>query len=83
MACATWAAPQEALAAIEEALGLWRELVAANPAHQPGLVMTLQNLGAGLRDLGRPQEALAATRKHSPSTGNWPLPTPPTSPNSP
>ncbi len=55
--------PQEALAAIEEALGLWRELVAANPAHQPGLVMTLQNLGAGLRDLGRPQEALAATEE--------------------
>ena len=55
--------PQEALAAAEEALGLWRELAAANPAHQPELAGSLHNVGAGLRDLGRPQEALAATEE--------------------
>jgi tetratricopeptide (TPR) repeat protein len=50
---------QEALADFEEALALWRELAAANPAHQPNLARTLQNRGASLRDLGRHQGALA------------------------
>ena len=50
---------QEALADDEEALALWRELAAANPAHQPDLATTLQSHGVSLRGLGRHQEALA------------------------
>ena len=51
---------QDALAAQEEALGLYRELAAANPAHQPNLARALNSYGASLRDLGRHQDALAA-----------------------
>jgi len=50
---------REALADKEEALTLWRELAAADPAHQPNLALTLQTCGLSLRDLGRHQEALA------------------------
>ncbi len=51
---------REALAAEEEALALWRDLAAANPAHQPNLANALTGYGASLRDLGRHREALAA-----------------------
>jgi tetratricopeptide (TPR) repeat protein len=51
---------REALAAREEALALWRDLAAANPAYQPDLAGALNNYGTSLRDLGRNREALAA-----------------------
>jgi len=60
--------PQEAVAATEEALALYRELAAANPAHQPELAATLTSLGLHLSNLGRPQEALAATEE---ALGLW------------
>src|SRR5262249_35996837 len=50
---------EEALADKEEALGLWRDLAAANPAHQPDLARALNNRGYSLRDLGYHQQALA------------------------
>ena len=51
---------REALAANEEALALYRDLAAANPAHQPHLANALNSYGTSLRDLGRHREALAA-----------------------
>jgi tetratricopeptide (TPR) repeat protein len=62
------AGPRETLAAAEEAVGLWRDLAAANPAHRPSLAMALTGLGAGLNDLGRPREALAAAEE---AVGLW------------
>jgi tetratricopeptide (TPR) repeat protein len=54
---------QEALAPTEEAVGLYRQLTADNPAHQPGLADALGNLGSRLAGLGRYQEALAPTEE--------------------
>jgi hypothetical protein len=52
---------EEALAAIEEATGVYRELAAARPdAFRPDLAASLTNLSNGLGDLGRREEALAA-----------------------
>ena len=51
---------RDALAALEEALALYRELAAANPAHQPDLASALNSYGVSLADLGRHREALAA-----------------------
>ena len=52
---------EEALAAIEEAVGIRRELTAARPdAFRPDLASTLNNLSILLAGLGRPEEALAA-----------------------
>ena len=39
---------QQALANLEEALGLWRDLAAASPAHQPQLAAVLNNRGLSL-----------------------------------
>ena len=52
---------EEALAAIEEATGLYRELARARPdAFAPDLARSLNNLSVQLADLGRREEALAA-----------------------
>ena len=51
---------RDALAAMEEAVALWRDLAAANPAHQPDLANALNHYGISLRDLGRHRDALAA-----------------------
>jgi tetratricopeptide (TPR) repeat protein len=50
----------EALAAHDEALGLWRDLATQQPArHTPDLATSLDSLGGSLRELGRYPEALA------------------------
>jgi len=55
---------EEALAATEEAVGIYRELAQANPqAFLPDLAMSLNNLGAMLSELGRREEALRATQE--------------------
>src|SRR5205823_1870092 len=55
---------EEALAAIEEAAGLYRELAAAHPdAFRPDLAASLNNLSIGLDALGRREEALAASEE--------------------
>ncbi len=52
---------EEALAAGEEAAGIYRELAAARPdALRPDLARALRNLSVRLADLGRREEALAA-----------------------
>jgi tetratricopeptide (TPR) repeat protein len=52
---------EEALAAIEEAAGIYRLLAAARPqAFLPDLAASLNNLSVRLADLGRLEEALAA-----------------------
>ena len=52
---------EEALAAIEEAVTIRRELARARPdAFLPDLAMSLNNQSHGLSDLGRREEALAA-----------------------
>ncbi|WCN80931.1 tetratricopeptide repeat protein [Micromonospora sp. LH3U1] len=51
----------EALAAIEESLGIRRQLADADPAaHLPNLAMSLNNLSVDLTKVGRRDEALAA-----------------------
>jgi Tetratricopeptide repeat len=59
---------QEALAATEESVGLWRPLARDNPAHQPDLARALDDFGNRLGDLGRHQMALAAGEE---SVGLW------------
>ena len=52
---------EDALAAIEEAVAICRELAAARPdAFRPDLASSLSNLSIRLADLGRREEALAA-----------------------
>ncbi len=51
---------RDALAAFREALALYRDLAAANPAHQPALANALNSYGNSLTDLGRHRDALAA-----------------------
>ena len=52
---------EEALAAIEEAVALYRDLAAARPeAFIPDLATSLNNLSVHFGDLGRREEALAA-----------------------
>jgi hypothetical protein len=52
---------EDALAAIEEATGIYRELAAARPdAYRAALAMSLNNLSNGLAGLGRWEEGLAA-----------------------
>jgi hypothetical protein len=56
--------PEEALAAIQEAVTLFRELAAARPdAFRPDLAQSLNNLSGRLDVLGRPEEALAAIQE--------------------
>jgi tetratricopeptide (TPR) repeat protein len=53
-----------ALAAVEEAAGLYRELARANPeAFRPALATSLNNLGNRLSEVGRRVEALAAVEE--------------------
>ena len=55
---------EEALAAAEEAVRLYRTLAQARPdAFMPDLAMSLNNLANMLSDLGRPEEALAAAEE--------------------
>ena len=55
---------EDALAAIREAAGIYRELAAARPdVFRPDLAMSLTNLSSGLADLGRREDALAAIRE--------------------
>ena len=65
-----------ALAAAEEALGIWREL-AAEPGHRAGLAWTLLNLGIDLRDLAGSGElvsgSLRAATIYRREGGEWPL----------
>jgi tetratricopeptide (TPR) repeat protein len=54
----------QALAAAEEAVGVYRRLVERNPAaYEPDLAGALNNLGICLSGLGRREEALAATEQ--------------------
>ena len=76
---------EEALAAIDEAVSLYRRLAAARPdAFTPDLARSLNNLSIRLADLGRREEALAAIDEAVTATGGWPPPartrSPPTSP---
>ncbi len=59
---------QEALAAAEEAAGMWRQLARDDPAYQPDLAATLNNLSVRRAELGRSQEALAAAEE---AAGMW------------
>jgi len=55
---------EEALAAIQEAVTIRRELAAARPdAFRPGLAVSLTNLAIYLGDLGRREDALAAIQQ--------------------
>jgi tetratricopeptide (TPR) repeat protein len=55
---------EEALAAIQEAAGVYRELAAARPdAFRPDLAGSLNNLSLRLGGLGRREEALAAIQE--------------------
>ena len=52
---------EDALAAIEEAVPIFRELAAARPdAFRPGLATSLNDLSLRLADLGQREDALAA-----------------------
>jgi hypothetical protein len=59
---------QEALAATEEAVSLWRPIARGNPAHQPALALVLNSLGVHLIRVGRDQEALTAAEE---AVGLW------------
>ena len=55
---------EDARAATQEAVDIYRRLAAGSPtAYAPHLANALDNLGGRLGDLGRPEEALAATRE--------------------
>ena len=55
---------EDALAAIQEATGICRELAAAHPGQfRPDLASSLNNLSGSLTDLGRREEALAAIQE--------------------
>ena len=57
-------ADEEALAAIQAAVDVYRRLAAANPArYEPDLAMSLNNLSNGLSDTGANEEALAAIQE--------------------
>ena len=68
---------EEALAAIQEAADIYRELAAARPdAFRPDLAMSLSNLAFSLADQGRQVEALAAiqeaVRTYRELAAKWP-----------
>ena len=54
---------QDALAPAEEAVQLYRELAATNPAFLPDLAAALNNLGNRYSEVGRRQDALAPTEE--------------------
>jgi hypothetical protein len=57
----TMGLPEDALAAIEEAVGIYRELAAAYPlVFRPDLALSLINLSNALDDFGRLEDSLAA-----------------------
>ena len=66
---------EEALAAIEEAAAIYRELAAARPdAFRPDLARSLNNLSAGWPTWGGGRRRWPRSRKPSPSAGSWPRP---------
>ena len=76
---------EEALAAIEEAVTIYRELAEARPdAFLPDLATSLNNQSDCLADLGRREEALAAIEEavtiYRELAGPAPTPSCPTSP---
>ena len=73
----------DAVAPAEEAVTLYRDQAAANPAYLPDLAGALANLGIRYSEVGRRADAVPPPKKPSPSTGTRPPPTPPTSPTSP
>ena len=79
-----WGNHAEALPPTEEAVALYRELAATNPAFlpQPG-PRALNNLGIRYSELGRREDAWRPPRRRSRSTVSWRRPTPPSSPTSP
>ena len=67
--------PEEALAAIQEAAEVYRELAAAAPdAFRPDLATSLNNLANALADLGRRRRRWPPARRPPRSTGSWPRP---------
>jgi len=54
---------EESLAALREAVGLWREAATANPRYRSELATAIGNLGGALYNLGRDDEMLAATQE--------------------
>ena len=55
---------EDALAASEEAVAIYRELAAARPdAFRPDLARSLNSLSADLSGLGRAEDALAASEE--------------------
>ena len=55
---------EEALAAIEEAVAIRRELATADPgAFLPSLARSLTNLSSSLSDVGRPEDALSVSQE--------------------
>ena len=66
---------EEALAAIQEAAAICRELAAARPdAFRPDLAMSLNNLSSGWPTWGGGRRRWPRSRKPPPSTGSWPRP---------
>ena len=67
---------EEALAAIEEAVTIRRELAAARPdAFRPDLAVSLNNLSVRLGEPGAAGGGAGReSRRPSPSTGSWPRP---------
>ncbi|MGZ6564617.1 MAG: AAA family ATPase [Solirubrobacteraceae bacterium] len=58
-----WGHRQDALAPTEEAVTLYRELAAQNPAFLPNLAMALNKLGNRYAEVGRRGDALAPTEE--------------------
>ena len=56
--------PGEAFTATQQAVGLYRELIAAHPGrYRPDLARSLSDLGARFSDLGRPDDALPVAQE--------------------
>ena len=66
---------EEALAAIQEAIDLYRELAAARPdAFRPDLAKSLNTCRSGWPIWGGRRRRWPPARKPSPSAGSWPRP---------
>ena len=64
---------EDALTAIDEAVGVYRELAGARPdAFLPDLAMSLNNQSGRLSELGRREDALTAIDEAVASTASWP-----------
>ena len=73
-----WAGGDEGLAAIEEAVGVYRRLAAANPAaYEPDLATSLNNLSVRLGEAGRRDGAWPPSRRRWRCAAGWRRPTPP------